>query len=101
MGPAATAAEAEVDTEEEEDEGEEEGHIGQQVIWRGLWRGSFRGSAATEAAVFFAEAPTMEAGGVRSLATEFAASGSKGPCVKNNAPAAAPGAEGQDERIVA
>ena len=100
MGPVAAAAEAEVDTEEE-DEGEEEGHIGQQVIWRGLWRGSFRGSAATEAAVFFAEAPTMEAGGVRSLATEFAASGSKGPCVKNNAPAAAPGAEGQDERIVA
>lgn len=99
MGPAAAAAEADVGTEEED--GEEEGHIGQQVIWRGLWRGSFRGSAATEAAVFFAEAPTMEAGGVRSLATEFAASGSKGPCVQNNAPAAAPGAEGQDERIVA
>ena len=99
MGPAAAAAEAEVGTEEED--GEEEGHVGQQVIGRGLWRGSFRGSAATEAAVFFAEAPTMEAGGVRSLATEFAASGSKGPCAKNNAPAAAPGAEGQDERIVA
>ena len=28
-----------------------------------------RSSAATEAAVFFAEAPAMEAGGVRSLAT--------------------------------
>ena len=101
MGPAAAVAEAEVDTEEEEDEGEEEGHIGQQVIWRGLWRGSFRGSAATEAAVFFAEASTMEAGGVRSLATEFAASGSQGPSGKNSAPAAASGAEGQDERIVA